>query len=124
MAKRLPNETLQDLVSRLIAENGWSGRDTARRAEDKGYVLNYNTVNEIRNGRRVVVTDATVEAIAGVFGIPESQVRDAANMPPRDDTTDPELLKLHSTLTPDEKRAALAAYKAYVAGLKRLRTPK
>jgi hypothetical protein len=121
MATRKRGETLRELVNRMLDETGWSGRETARRAEEKGLALNYNTINEVRNGRRTEVTDATLEGFAGVFGLNVDDVRAAAGVAPRDDSTDPELLRLHASLTPEEKKQALATYRAYVNGLKKLR---
>lgn len=121
MAQRKRGESLRDLVARLLDENDMSGREFARRAAQRGYTVSYTTVNSIANGTRAKVTDETLSAIAEVFGVPEKDVRVAAGVPPKDDSTDPQLLALHKTLTPDEKRAALRMYREYVRTLRGLR---
>ena len=121
MAQRKRGENLGDLVTRLLDELDMSGREFSRRANDRGYSVSYTTINSVVNGTRKHVTDDTLSAIADVFGIDEQQVRKAAGAPPRDDTTDPQLIALHKTLTPAEKEAALRMYREYVRTLRGLR---
>jgi transcriptional regulator with XRE-family HTH domain len=121
MAQRKRGENLGDLVTRLLAELDMSGREFARRAEERGYSVSHTTINSVANGTRQHVTDDTLSAIAEVFSIDEQQVRKAAGAPARDDTTDPQLIALHKTLTPNEKEAALRMYREYVRTLRGLR---
>lgn len=122
MSKRKRGENLRDLVARLLAENDMSGREFARRAERAGYSVSYTTINSIGNGTRQHVTSDTLAAIAQVFGIAEDEVRAAAGAPARDDSTDPQLLALHQSLSPEEKDAALRMYREYVRTLRGLRS--
>ena len=121
MARRKRGESLRALVARMLAENDMSGREFARQAAARGYSVSYTTINAIANGTRQHVTSDTLEAIADVFGLDESDVRQAAGVAPLDDTTDPQLLALHRTLTPEEKVAALRVYREYVRTLRGLR---
>lgn len=112
---------MRALVARLLAENDMSGREFARQAATRGYTVSYTTINSIANGTRQHVTSDTLAAIAEVFGVDESEVRAAAGVAPLDDSTDPQLLALHRTLTPEEKVAALRVYREYVRTLRGLR---
>lgn len=122
MATRKRGETLRELVARLLAEQDMSGREFARQAAGRGYTVSYTTINSIANGTRAHVTDETLAAIGEVLGVPEEQVRVAAGVAPRDDSTDPQIIALHQTLTPDEKAAALRMYREYVRTLRALRS--
>lgn len=124
MAQRKKGEDLRALVTRLLEESGMSGREFARRASERGYSVSYTTINSVVNGTRRTVTDETLTAISEVFGVNEDTVREAAGAPPRDDTTDPQLLALHRTLTPAEKNAALSMYREYVRTLRAMREQK
>lgn len=123
MPARKRGEGLRELVARLLDEHEMSGRQFAKLAADRGFSVSYTTINSLKNGTRdpAHVTDDTLLAIAEVFNLDENQVRQAAGIAPRDDTTDPQLLALHKTLTPDEKQAALRMYQAYVRSLRNLR---
>lgn len=121
MSRRKRGESLRALVARLLAEHDMSGREFARRASSHGYSVSYTTINAIANGTRRQVTSDTLSAIAEVFGLDENEVRAAAGEAPVDDTTDPQLLALHRTLTPEEKVAALRAYREFVRSIRGLR---
>lgn len=121
MAQARRGENLRDLVTRMLDERDISGRQFAKLAADRGYTVSYTTINSVKNGTRVRVTDETLAAIAEVFGVPESQVRAAAGAPPRDDSTDPQLLAAHKELSPEGKEAGLRMYREFVRTLKAAR---
>lgn len=121
MAQRLPDETLQDLVIRLLHERGMSGRQFETEARDAGVDISYGPVSAIKRGENRQVSEKTIKAISAVFNVPIGQVYAAAEQPMPDTSTDPQLLAVHNELTPEEKREALKMYKAQVASLKRLR---
>lgn len=121
MAQRLPDETLQDLLIRLMGEADMSGRQFEAAAREAGYDISYGPINAARRGEAQKVSDKTIQAIAAVFNVPVGQVYAAAEQAMPDTSTDPQLLALHNELTPDEKKEALKMYRAQVAALKRLR---
>lgn len=114
-------ESLRELVTRLLDEHGWSGREAARRAEQHGYSTSYTTLNSITNGTRTQVSDETLESIAVIFKVPEDDVRAAAGVPSRHDATDGALARLHQSLTFEERQAGLEVYRAYVKAVVSLR---
>ena len=124
MAQRKRGESLQQLVTRLLDDRDMSGREFARQAAERGYTVSYTTINSIKNGTRRTVTDDTLRAISEVFAIAEDQVRAAAGVPPRDESTDADLLKFHARLTPEEKRAGLRMYEEWVKSVRQLRDKK
>lgn len=116
------NETLRQIVVRVMAEHDYSGRDVERLADAAGETISYVTVNEIANGKRKRVTEPKLVALSAALKVPVERLREAAGMPAVDTSTDAELLSLHGQLTPEEKEQALRMYRAQVQALKALRT--
>jgi len=71
-------------LSELLAAantDGLSARELSRRARERGHTLNHDTVARYLRGAHGVPDEATLVALADVFGVPLRRLRHAAGLP-------------------------------------------
>lgn len=113
--------TLQKVAQAILDKHQVSGRELSRRAENKGFVLSYTTVNGIAAGTyQSRPTEKTLRAFAALSDCSLAEVYAAAGLPmPRRPLAE-DLPADADTLTPDQRRAVLAVVRQFANANKAL----
>ncbi|MGI8879726.1 MAG: hypothetical protein ACR2KJ_04285 [Jatrophihabitans sp.] len=72
---------LSDVLWTANDRNGWSGRELARQARERGYSLNHDTAARYLRGDHGQPDERTLEAFSVVLGVPMARLRKAADLP-------------------------------------------